>query len=171
MSNLPVGVQLLFHLLFWRKFVVLLISSCRISCPTESSWWTLVPLYQFFLVLSLPPWTKFVSWQLTDPLYYVANLRLSLSIPPVVPELRYTLGIFSLLLFLFLCWKQTSCSTLTIKGRRVVHADCPESVIFRASPGPQPAFQSVFYLLASLRDRKLLDNFPDVLSSNGFTAL
>ena len=33
-----------------------------------------------------------------------------------------------------------------IKGQWVVHADCPESVILRASPGPQPAFRSVAFL-------------------------
>ena len=35
---------------------------------------------------------------------------------------------------------------VNIKGRRVDHADCPESVIFRASPGPQPAFRSIAFL-------------------------
>ena len=35
-----------------------------------------------------------------------------------------------------------------IKGRRVVHADCPESVILPASPGPQPAFCNVSFLSA-----------------------
>ena len=55
------------------------------------------------------------------------------------------------------------------KGHNVVHADCPESVIFRASPGPQPAFQSIAFLSAPQHVRKLLEDFPDVLSFNGFT--
>ena len=33
-----------------------------------------------------------------------------------------------------------------IRGRRLFHADCPEYVIIRASPGPQPAFKSVYAL-------------------------
>ena len=35
---------------------------------------------------------------------------------------------------------------VNIKGRRVLQADCPESVILRASPELQPAFRSVAYL-------------------------
>ena len=56
-----------------------------------------------------------------------------------------------------------------IKGRRVVHADWPESVIFRASDGPQSAFQRVAFLSAPQQVRKLLEDFPDVLSSDNFT--
>ena len=58
-----------------------------------------------------------------------------------------------------------------IKGRRVVLVDCPESVILRASPGSQPAFCSVAFLSAPQRGTKFLEDFPDVLSSDGFTAL
>ena len=57
-----------------------------------------------------------------------------------------------------------------IKGRRVVHADFPESVIFRASPGPQPAFKSIAFLSAPEHVKKLLADFPDILSSSNLTA-
>ena len=57
-----------------------------------------------------------------------------------------------------------------IKGQRVVQADCPESVILQASPGPVPAFCSAAFLSAPQRVQKLLEGFPDVLSSDGFTA-
>ena len=57
-----------------------------------------------------------------------------------------------------------------IKGHCVVHADCPESVLFHSSPGPQPAFRSVAFLSAPQHVRKLLEDFPDVLSTDGFTA-
>ena len=60
---------------------------------------------------------------------------------------------------------------VNIKGRRVVHADCPaESVIFKASSGPQPAFRSIAFLSTPQCVRKLLEDFPDVLSSDNFTA-
>ena len=58
---------------------------------------------------------------------------------------------------------------VNIKDRWVVHAACPESVILRASPGPQPAFRSVAYLSAPQRVKKFLEDFPDVLSSDSFT--
>ena len=29
-----------------------------------------------------------------------------------------------------------------IKGRKLVHADCPEDVVIRASPGPHPALST-----------------------------
>ena len=35
-----------------------------------------------------------------------------------------------------------------IKGRKLVHADCPDDVVIRASPGPQPALKSVSFLSA-----------------------
>ena len=59
-----------------------------------------------------------------------------------------------------------------IKGRRLTGCEryCPESVILQASPGPQPAFHSVAYLSAPQRVKKLLEDFPDVLSSHCFTA-
>ena len=57
-----------------------------------------------------------------------------------------------------------------IKNRRVVQADCPEDVIIYTSPGPQPAFKSVAFLSAPQQVQKLLEEFPDVLSSDGFTA-
>ena len=59
---------------------------------------------------------------------------------------------------------------VNIKGRRVVHADCPESVIPRASPGPVPAFCSVAFLSNPQGVQKILKDFLDVLSSDGFTA-
>ena len=58
-----------------------------------------------------------------------------------------------------------------IKGRKVVHAQCPESVVLYASPTPQPAFRRASFLSAPPQIQKLLSEFPDVLSSDGFTAL
>ena len=57
-----------------------------------------------------------------------------------------------------------------IKGRKVACADCPKDVIIHTSPGPQLAFKSVSFLSAPQQIQKLLEEFPDVLSSNGFTA-
>ena len=57
-----------------------------------------------------------------------------------------------------------------IKGCKLVHADCPEDVVIHASPGPQPAFKSVSFLSAPREVQDLLQDFPDVLSSDGFTA-
>ena len=50
---------------------------------------------------------------------------------------------------------------IDIKGRCVIHADCPECVIFQASPGPHPAFRSIAFLSAPQQVRKLLEDFPD----------
>ena len=58
---------------------------------------------------------------------------------------------------------------LDIKCHCVVYADC-ESVIFRASEGPQPAFRGVAFLSAPQQVKKLLEEFPEVLFSDGFTA-
>ena len=49
---------------------------------------------------------------------------------------------------------------VNIKGRQVVHADCPKSVIFRASDGLQPAFLSVAFLSAPQQVKKLLEDYP-----------
>ena len=57
-----------------------------------------------------------------------------------------------------------------IKGRKLVHADCPEDVVIQASPGPQLEFKSVSFLSAPQAVQNLLKDFPDVLSSDGFTA-
>ena len=57
-----------------------------------------------------------------------------------------------------------------IEGRKLVHADCPEDVVIRASPGSQPAFQSVSFLSAPQAVQNLLKDFPDVLSSDRFSA-
>ena len=57
-----------------------------------------------------------------------------------------------------------------IKGWQVVHADCPESVIW-AFPGPQPAFRRVAFLSGPQSVKKLLEYFLDVLSQDSFTAL
>ena len=46
----------------------------------------------------------------------------------------------------------------------------PESVIFKASPVPQPAFRSIAFLSDTKRVRKLLEDFLDILSSDSFTA-
>ena len=59
---------------------------------------------------------------------------------------------------------------VNIKGQQVVYADCPVSVILQASPGPQPAFRSVAFLSAPQPVKKLMEDFPDVLSSDGLTA-
>ena len=58
-----------------------------------------------------------------------------------------------------------------IKGRKLVHADCPEDIVIRASPGPQPVFKSVSFLSAPQKIQELLEKYPDVLSSDRFTAL
>ena len=57
-----------------------------------------------------------------------------------------------------------------IKGRKVVHAQCPESVVLHASPTPQPAFRHASFLATPPHIRQLLSKFPDVLSSDRFTA-
>ena len=57
-----------------------------------------------------------------------------------------------------------------IKGRKLVHADCPEDIIINASPEPQPTFNSVSFLSAPREIQDLLKDFPDVLSTDGFTA-
>ena len=57
-----------------------------------------------------------------------------------------------------------------IKGRKVVHAQCPEDVVMYASPSPQPAFRRASFLSAPAQIQKLLSEYPDVLSSDGFTA-
>ena len=56
-----------------------------------------------------------------------------------------------------------------IKGRKVVHAQCPESVILHASPTPQPAFPRTSFLSAPPQIEKLLSKFPHFLSSDGFS--
>ena len=56
-----------------------------------------------------------------------------------------------------------------IKGRKVVHADCPEDIVIRASPDPQPAFKSVSFHSAPQQAKKLLEEFLDILSSDVFT--
>ena len=57
-----------------------------------------------------------------------------------------------------------------IKYRKLVHADCPEDVIIQASPGPQSAFKSVSFLSAPQRIQELLEKYPEILSSDGFSA-
>ena len=58
-----------------------------------------------------------------------------------------------------------------IKGHKVVHMDCPEDVVNQASPGPQPRFNTVSFLSAPQQIQKLLEENPDILSSDGFKAL
>ena len=60
---------------------------------------------------------------------------------------------------------------VNIKGFKVVHADCPEDFVIHASSGPQPAFKSVSFLSAPQQVKKLIEEFPDMLSSNKFKAL
>ena len=57
-----------------------------------------------------------------------------------------------------------------IKGPKVVHADYPEDIIICPSSGPQPTFKLVSFLSTPQQVKKLLEEFPDVLSSDGFTA-
>ena len=59
---------------------------------------------------------------------------------------------------------------VNIKGWQVIHADCPKSVILRASPLLVPAFRSVSYLYTPQHVQKLLLDFPNVLYSDGFMA-
>ena len=59
---------------------------------------------------------------------------------------------------------------IDIKGRKVVHAQCPEDVVLYASPTPQPAFRRASFLAAPPQIQKLLLEYPDVLSSDGFSA-
>ena len=46
-----------------------------------------------------------------------------------------------------------------VKGHKLVHADCPDDVVIRASPGPQPAFKSVSFLSALLEIQDLLGKY------------
>ena len=48
-----------------------------------------------------------------------------------------------------------------VKGRKLVHADCPEDVVIRASPGPHPALSAVSNLYAL---RAVQDLFQDLKS-------
>ena len=48
-----------------------------------------------------------------------------------------------------------------IKGRKLVHADCPEDVVIRASPGPHPALSTGSNLSAL---RAVQDLFQDLKS-------
>ena len=57
-----------------------------------------------------------------------------------------------------------------IKGRKLVHADCPNNVVIRASPGPQPAFKSVSFLSVPREIQELLGKYADVLFSDKFKA-
>ena len=59
---------------------------------------------------------------------------------------------------------------VNIKGRKLVHRDCPEDVVIQASPGPEPAFKSVSFLSALREIQELQGKYTDVLSSDGFTA-
>ena len=57
-----------------------------------------------------------------------------------------------------------------IKGRKVVLNQCPEDVVLYASPTPQPAFRRASFLFTPPQIQKLLSEFLDMLSSDGFTA-
>ena len=58
-----------------------------------------------------------------------------------------------------------------IKGCHIVHTDCPESIIIRASTDPVPTFRHVPFLSAPQCVQKLLSYFPDVLSLDWFPTL
>ena len=57
-----------------------------------------------------------------------------------------------------------------VKGCKVVHTDCSEDVVIQDSPGPQPPFKTVSFLSAPQQIQKLLEEYLNVLSSDGFTA-
>ena len=59
---------------------------------------------------------------------------------------------------------------INIKGKKVVYAQCPEDVVLYASPTSQPAFCHASFLSAPPQIQKLLSEYPDVLSCDGFTA-
>ena len=59
---------------------------------------------------------------------------------------------------------------MDINRRKIVSADDPKSIILYASPTPQPAIPQASFLATPPLVRKLLFQFPDVLSSDGFTA-
>ena len=54
---------------------------------------------------------------------------------------------------------------------KVVHADCLEDVVIRASPGSQPEFKAVSFLSAPQKIQKLLEKYLVVLFSDWFSAL
>ena len=59
---------------------------------------------------------------------------------------------------------------INIKGHKLVHAQCPEDVVIYASPTTQPVFRRASFFSSPPQIQKLLSEFPDVLSSDGFTA-
>ena len=59
---------------------------------------------------------------------------------------------------------------VNVKGWWAVHGYFPESIILQASLGPVLAFQTVSILSAPQPIQKRLEEFPDVLSSEKFTA-
>ena len=58
---------------------------------------------------------------------------------------------------------------MDVKEPRQVHAQGPEDVVIHASSDPVPAFHCTLFLSAPQLIQKLLSEFLDVLSSNGFT--
>ena len=100
---------------------------------------------------------------------YGVGPRLSLSISPLGLGLRFTLGLFSSLRCQFPSLEHFNL-LIDIKGLKVIHAQCPESIVLHSSPMPQPAFRTASFLTTPPQIQKLLSKFPDVLSSDGFTA-
>ena len=103
-----------------------------------------------------------LSWFAVEPRLFLFD-----SLVKLVP--KFTPGRFSLHLFQSFYPELISWFNLLvdIKGRKVVQAQCPESVVLYTSPTPQPAS----YLSAPPQIQRLLSEFPDMLSSDSFTAL
>ena len=54
--------------------------------------------------------------------------------------------------------------------RRIIHAQCLENVVLHHFPTPRPAFHRTSFLPPPPQVQRLLSEFPNVLSSYGFTA-
>ena len=58
---------------------------------------------------------------------------------------------------------------VNVKGHCLVNSQYPEDYVIHASVDPVPAFRRAWFLSAPQCIQKLLSEFPDVLSSDGFT--
>ena len=59
---------------------------------------------------------------------------------------------------------------MDVKGRWLVHAQCPDDIIIHASPDPIPEFRRAWFLSTPPCIQKLLSELLDLLSSDRFTA-
>ena len=92
---------------------------------------------------------------------------------PVAPNPGFIHGIFILLQSVPLLgadFLQHFDLLVDVKGCRIVHTQSPKDVNIHASPNPVPAFCRASFLSAPQCLQKLLSEFPEVLSSDGFTA-